>query len=360
MSARFGFVLALVAFALGLAATGLGLLFADSDLAKERVSQWSNLLFLVPAVRAVFFVSIDTPTSVLYPGAWAEAIVFFVTFFVSTAHHGCFADAALRRGLAVESIVVLFLGAAVFSVATYWAAFLWVGTAPKRRVRLKSTDEAWSYRARTWLLGSAFLVALAFAASFVASSVLAANGKLDGCLWIHSGPLDSEYEDAQAPALEDVWDVADFVTAFSALVVAVLFLLHVQHSAAFGLFWMFAILILVGKLGQTSGSPLLTQGGIIAIVLVFGFCAVLCQCVVWCTYPDEVRAKYASEYEGRDFGGTVVFGVSAILLFVFDNTRSTHAVWHALGALALYYAIETRYGKVSFFIIERREKAQNI
>lgn len=350
----------MAAYLAGAVAVAVGLLAADGDLGKERVSQWSNLFFLLPAVRALFFVGDDTPPATLYPGAWAEGIVFFVTFLASTAHHGCFANQGFREALAAESVFILWIGVLVFFWAAYTVAITWVTGAPDSFVRLRSIDKKWSSETGASLSLAAILAVLVLLAGFLTSMVFASQQRLDGCFWVHGGPGDAEYASTQAPALASVWDTVDFVTAFSALVVSVLFLFHVQHSVAFGLFWVMAIVILAGKLGQTSGAGLLSQGGIIAVAAVFGACIAVCQCVVWCTYPPSVRRSFCAEYNWANFAITALAGVSAILLFTLENTPTTHSIWHALGALALYSAVESRYQKVSARDYKRRQNVEII
>lgn len=331
--------LAFAALLIAIAATGGA---GASAVAKARLCQWSNAFFLLPVVRALTFTKSRGDGDgggggggPAYPAAWGAAGVFFMTFAASVLHHGCLADEQVRDAVAAETVWLLWLGVAVVLATVAVTARHWLATAAAARP--------------AWI--AAGLVVAAAASVVVLALALAAvgRGRMDGCLWPHArtGPAAAAYAADVAPALATVWDVVDFVTAFSALVMAALFLMQVTDTLALGLFWTFAVLLTALQLYRTllppgSGGGI-GQGTIIAVVAAAGGLVAACQLAVCCSYPPALVRRLCRNYDVADVLATALVGAAAITIFLADNVPVMHSVWHVLGATALYFAIESRY-----------------
>lgn len=301
-----------------------------------RLSLWSNLFYLWPTVRALLLRS-GLPAAYTYPAAWGEATVFFVTFTVSTFHHGCHDNMAIRMKLAAE---------------TYWV--LWIGVMAAL-IAVAYTTWRWQRRAK-WLASSIAWILVPLMALIVASIVVLAlllhnvsDKELDGCAWPHAAG-DATYNAVDVVELVAIWSNVDYVTAFSALIIAILFIMQLTGTMMLALLWLFAVLLLVLRLFSEYLTNGPTQANIFATLLAGGALFAACQCAVCCSYPADARRVLVARYDWVDFAATMLVGTAAILVFVIDNTPAMHSIWHATGALALYFAVESLYRKHSLFI----------
>lgn len=315
----------------------VGIIVRGGDIAAARLCQWSNAFFLLPVARALTFASQQPrrgrrAAEVVFPAAWGAAGVYFLTFAASTVHHGCLPQQALRSDLAAETLILLWLGV-VLVIAVVFA------TTSQSARRVPDARPGW--------VAGGLAVALAGSVLLLMFGLFAvARGRMDGCLWPHESGSDAlaAYNATTAPALARVWDIVDFVTAFSALVMAVLFVLQITDTLALGLFWAFAVLLIVLQLYRSfvPGGP--GQGTIIAVVAVAGALFAACQLVVCCSYPPVLVANLLRRYDVVDLAASLLIGAAAITIFLVDNVPVMHSLWHVLGAAALYFTIESRYG----------------
>jgi len=326
------------------AALGLVLAIDQSPLTLARMCLWSNAFFLFPVFRAFLFAGGPGVRGYSFPAAWGEALVFLTTYAVSTVHHGCVPDDGTRLAVAADTAWMLLLGGCVALAAALYVAAAWL-------MRDKAT------RAHCIVVVLGVLAFAGLVTGFGLMLFWIGQQRMDGCLWLHDPLPDAAYTGpgGTAAALVDVWDSADFVTAFSALLIAVLFLLQLSDTLVMGVFWAMAVLLVVMQLMRrllpTGTGP--TQTDAITAVAVVGGTFLACQLLVCCTYDRRQRSTVLQRYDWLDFWAGLLLGLVAVLLFVLDNTSAVHSLWHALGALALYLSLEALYRRQSLFFVAR-------
>lgn len=332
---NFVFQAALGLYAIFAAILVISLAVSSSSLAHARLSLWTNLFYLWPTVRALFL-PFGVPGATSYPAAWGEASVFFVTFVASSIHHGCSMNSVIRETLASETYWVLWIGSIVVLFAVAMTTSSWIS-----RVN-------WTTNSHICILLPTIVAAVASVIGFALLLHQTHKGQLDGCVWLHDSP-DADYEANYVPALVSIWDSVDYVTAFSALIVAVLFIVQATGTMTLAVFWPFAVFLLVLRLYAEMLPSGPSQGNIFGKIILGGVFFFGCQVALCCSYPRYVRTILLQSYDWIDFTASVLVGGTAIVLFVADNNAAVHSIWHALGALALYFAVESLYRKHSLF-----------
>lgn len=316
----------LFAFAVTTLVIALATFRVDNAIALARFSLWTNVLFLWPVVRALSL------------GGASEAVVFVITLVVSAFHHGCAADALVRQSLAVDTylVVAASLLTSVVAAASFAVA----------RIRLLATTPA---RARTDIASRhrSLLYAIVVAVSLVAAVSLslfslavgaAARGALDGCAYPTSAP---DYADVIAPRLASLWGVIDYVTAFSAIIVVLVYFCQPRHRYELGAFWLLAVLVLV--VGAYVEAALVSPTTLFAIVGAAGFVLVLGRVLACWAMPRDQCGALVRRYRWADALAGAAIGGVAIFIFVDFNNAALHGWWHVAAALALYLIVESLY-----------------
>ena len=282
----------------------------DDPVALAHFSQWTNIFFVWPALRAVDL------------GAFSEAIVFSLTLVVSTLHHGCLPDAALRQAVAIDTYALL--GTALITL---------VGASAVLATRRRPAYRGFAAVAAIAGITLAGIVLYAVAPSAVG------KGTLDGCLYPHEAG-DPAYQPTVVPRLVDVWSTADFVTAFAALIVVFVYFFQTHPAVELGIFWLFTAIVLAGTLLEHA--QLLGDGVFFATVLVVAVVMVTGRLLLWCFFDPRERVRAAVErYQCCDvIFGLLLTGV-ALAIFIGHNEPAFHGWWHVLAAAALFLVMES-------------------
>jgi len=253
--------------------------------------------------------------------------VFSLTLLVSAVHHGCVNNEVERQRLAVDTFTVVGLSVVVlifgFAVSYYLSI----------RDRLQ--------RAATMpLLFGVVLFTIGATVAFL----VPATTLYDACLYSYT-----DDEASEVPLLVDIWSTVDFLTAFAALVVVIIYLFQIQHRVELAVFWLFLVVILVGTMYSKAGLASLTS----LYVYVTALAAVVITVRLWlcCTQSDEDRRRFVDRYDWCDLVLTVIIGTLAVSIFIAYNTASTHGWWHVAAAVALYLGVEAIYKRYSFFVM---------
>ena len=307
----------LVSLWIGVAAVAAILYRPKDDQSLALFSLWTNVFFVWPALRAASL------------GAFSETIVFALTLVASTFHHGCVNSTSTRHVLAPSTYIVLYLSSVAIIVGIAYFATTTTTVGPRRTRKFAG------------IVVSAVLIVLSILVLLIPLSEIGAN-RLDGCAYPYD---DDDYEGVTAPRLVDIWATVDFVTAFSALVVVIVYFFQTNRRVELGVFWLFAVIILLCTL--LDRAHLLSEnvffGAVAALALVF----IVGRFSVWCCVLDEqeTRRQWA-RYRLMDVLAGLLVGASAILVFVEFNANSVHGWWHILAATALYLMVESNYGTV--------------
>ena len=358
MSSSLVFIIAAVAYVVLATSFAIAFLPGDTDEGLVRWCLWTNIFFLWPTVRALLFAT-ATPERVSFPAAWGEAAIFFVTFTVSTLHHGCLNSTPLRQAVAAETYWLLFLGtiAALLAIARVGYAWLTavrydcrdgvgkfaVRTGPDRCPRDANwRDRAWGCLIGAWVVAFALIVA-----AFVVALVRTPD-TLDGCAFPHAAG-DAVYEGTTAVELARIWGGVDFVTAVSALAIGILWLLQTTDTLNLAMFWVFAVVVTMAQLYRFAG--LVAESAVLVAAAIVGGAFLLCQCVVCCSYPTPVVGEFWGRYDKVDAVLALLVGAAALFLFFGLNSATGHGWWHVFGGLALYFIVESLYRKRSLFVL---------
>ena len=295
---------------------------SDDDAARLRLFLlWTNIFYLWPTLSAVT------------KRAWAEAAVFFVTFFVSTAHHGCHAARADRDPLAVGTLALLLIG----GVALFAALAASLGTL-LAQLRRDPADPFWLRRATALLVGGTALLVV-IVTVVLAVAINNAPAAIDGCLYAHGTDATSvaHYEERVAD-LAALWQLVDFVTAVAAISIIVIFFLQLRDDAALGVFWALAVTVLVTQLLERA--DLLERASSLAVVLTLTVVFVAARLTVCCAYRAAYRETLLRRYTWLYAVLATALGVGALVLFLEFDSATVHGWWHVLGSVALYVALE--------------------
>jgi len=305
-------VLAVGSFVLFVVALTSALYRPNDALSLARFSQWTNAVFVWPALRAAAL------------GAYSETVVFALTLIVSVLHHGCLHDAAMRSALAAESFTLLGTTLIVIIVGT---AVLATHSRPRYRGYAGVAALALSVLVATTVLGQAIF--------------LVRRGRLDGCGYLHE-PNDGQYLALQAPSLVRVWSSVDFVTAFAALIVVFVYMFQTHVSVELGVFWLFVVVVLAGTL--LDHAQLMTDGILFAVLIVLAAAIIGGRLVLWCCIDDARHVAAAMRrYSAGDVVGGLLLAGAAVAIFIGHNEPAFHGWWHVLAAAALYLVVESVY-----------------
>jgi len=245
---------------------------------------WTNVFFAWPIVRAL---TLPRP-------AYVEAAVFASTLVVSALHHTCGDGALLGQLFALLAVAAALVGVALVVVVARRSAVLAVAAA---------------------------LVTLAVV---IVSIVYGALGG-GSC--------------AGSPA---ALGQVDMVLAAASVVIVLVYVVQVPPAVGFAGFW---LLIFVAMLALVGYANALSDSAALGIVAATGGTLLLLRLLSCAAYEDG--AELLAHYDWYDVAAMVALGAAALLLFFVANSPTLHGVWHILGALALYFALETLYRPVS-------------
>ena len=258
---------------------------------------WTNLFFLWPIVRAIF----------MPEAAWTEATVFLSTFVASSLHHACYDGA--DGSLLVQMYALLIIGIVVTVIAAS------VRLAYKRKRRLCEP-----------LIIIAVGVALIIALIATSSDECVSSTRMMGRV--------------------------DLVCAVASIVVVVVYVARFSRNVGFALFWALIVLTLVLAVGYEGTVSIDSVPVIVLIVITLIVVARIIYIVVY----EDVR-RFAHHYDSYDMVALVFVGIITLILFVNASNPIIHGLWHILGALSLYFALEILYRPVSlltFHLYDRR------
>ena len=353
------FVVAVVAYAALAVAFAVAFLPGGTDTGLARWCLWTNIFFLWPAVRALLFPT-AAPTRVSFPAAWGEAAVFFVTFTVSTFHHGCLNTTAVREAVAAETYWLLFIGALAALVSVIFVGRAWLTSVRYECREQESTqflhvdehvppprecqqDAHW--RDRAWMcLGVGWMAAFGLVLAGFIVAMVRTPDELDGCAWPHAAG-DPAYDATVVPELVRIWGGVDFVTAISAIAIGVLWLLQTTDTLNLAAFWTFAVALAIVQLYHFAG--LVGTGTVLAVAGVVGGAFLCCQIIVCCSYPAPFVAELWKQYDLIDGVAALLAGGASLFLFFDMNGGIGHGFWHIFGGLFLYFLVESLYRKRS-------------
>ena len=251
-------------------------------------SQWTNLLFLVPAASA------------LLSGYFTVAAVLFVTFAASTVHHGCVGDDVLRDALAVDTFLVAGIGSLALTL-------VWTLCAARTACSI--------------IVG----VALSLVVSVLSIVALVhAPARINGCLLI-DGTLDQDW------LLMHVWSALDDAAAVAAVAIVAAEFFRTDTLAT-GAWALVVGVATAASLYQVFHliSGLLSGAIILAVLVPF---------LVW-LLVRYLNNRGRRRHSVLELIGAALLGVAALLIFVCDNTPVLHGIWHVLAAAAALLVLD--------------------
>lgn len=260
----------------------------------NRFFVWTNMLYAWPAARAVAI------------GAYSPALVFTLTALVSTFYHSCTESTVLRANLRLDA----------YAAAAVIVTLLAAATIHHQRQRRADDGDFWS-----------IIAALGALAAWIATLVIGVAGTLDGCM----APMPS------APALFGVWQELDFGTAFASLLVALLYFVDIGDALDVGVFYVFLVIMLVGKRFVYAGFG--TDTAVYTTLAIAGALVLVARCIHW--GMDETAARDWRALKRR--AGFVVVALVATLLAFSFFAGDIHGLWHIFSAAALLAILDTHH-----------------
>lgn len=281
---------------------------------------WTNLLFLLPVGYALI-------ENILF-----IAVVIWMTFAVSTVHHGCLSDSIkdadgysigsrVREEVAPSTFIILLIGIVVALMTGGYR--IWISQGAPSSKHPKHV-----YQMGFIAYGMTLLVALILVIWGLADT-LKATPVVDGCLYVYTATNPFELA-RQVSELHRVWAVSDMVTATSAALVVAFYFFQFNLELSAASLWATGILTLI--LQQLDSYNLITSGSAYAI-LVYAV-AILVLGYIEATSRNWMLFGKHLLYSRAAWLAILTIGTAFVLYFC-ANTPGVHGLWHILGGLAL-------------------------